>query len=97
MPVAKVGNFNESVKIRQKQREEDQLRINEEVKKLTSIKDKIISRFLRKTTLNQGETVKGIIQFKLKSGWLKPNAVVLLKNNSIKEAANTIPYVIEYK
>lgn len=96
VPVKKVETFSEETKKRQQKMEEEQRRIAAEIKALTSERDRIISRFLKRTTLESGEAVNGLIQFRLKEGWKKPDAVMLLKINSINEAANTIPFVVEY-
>lgn len=89
-----IGNRSEEAKARQKQRDKEAADNEAKIKELTDQRDRVATKYLRKTTLKPGETINGLILFKTYSNWKIPNKNFLIRIANIKEASNTIPFIV---
>lgn len=92
--IVDVGNKSAEAEKRRQQRDKEAADMEEKIKELTSQKDRIATRYLRKTTLKPGDSVNGLILFKTYNTWKQKDKNFLLRIANIKEASNTIPFSV---
>lgn len=80
--ISDIGNFSDAALKRKKERDEREATYKENLSEQQTAKDKIASRFLRRTTLRQGESVSGVIQFSMNEQQKSKPLACILKNHS---------------
>ena len=80
--ISDIGDHSEAALKRKKERDERDAVYKENLSEQQLAKDKITSQFLRRTTLRQGETVSGVIQFSMNEQQQTKPLACTLKNFS---------------